>query len=440
MVMFVSLSLAGASPAQTVSTVFNFSLTTGAGPSFETLTQGRDGKLYGTTSSWGENGRGTVFRFSPATGTVSVLHSFGGTDGDEPGSGLTLATDGNFYGTTVYGGSDYGVLYRISSAGTYTVLHEFLGGGDGSSPYWPPIEASDGNLYGVAGGGDEFAPIVYKLTRSGVYSIVYSSDFSAGGWEISGLMQGSDSLLYTTSQTGGADGCGAIAKFTLTGVLRATHAFNCSNQGAFGEAPLIQAADGNYYGTTTGGGVSDEAVLFQLTSSFGENVLYNFGSTGATNPYARLVQGTDGNLYGTTYSGELYSWNFTSGYSGFYTFAFGSDVSSGLMQDTSGLFYGPSFQGGTHNAGYIYSLNMGLAPFVTFVRSQGAVGSSAQVLGQGLTGTTGVTFNGVAATSFTVVNDTYMTAVVPSGAATGKVVVTTPSGALTSNVNFRIVN
>jgi hypothetical protein len=83
---------------------------------------------------------------------------------------------------------------------------------------------------------------------------------------------------------------------------------------------------------------------------------------------------------------------------------------------------------------------MGLGPFVTFVQPTAAVGGTAQILGQGLTGTTSVTFNGLPATSFKVVSDTYVTAVVPSGATTGKVVVTTPSGPLTSNVNFRITN
>ncbi len=83
---------------------------------------------------------------------------------------------------------------------------------------------------------------------------------------------------------------------------------------------------------------------------------------------------------------------------------------------------------------------MGLAPFVAFVRPTGPVGGPAQILGQGLTGTTSVTFNGIQATSFQVLTDTYMTAVVPSGATTGKVVVTTPGGALTSNVNFRVTN
>jgi hypothetical protein len=104
------------------------------------------------------------------------------------------------------------------------------------------------------------------------------------------------------------------------------------------------------------------------------------------------------------------------------------------------LFYGAAPNGGEFGYGTIYSLNVGLGPFVAFVLPVGKVGQSAQILGQGLTGTTSVTFNGVPATSFKVVKDTYMTAVVPSGATTGKVVVTTPGGALTSNVNFRIIN
>ncbi len=73
------------------------------------------------------------------------------------------------------------------------------------------------------------------------------------------------------------------------------------------------------------------------------------------------------------------------------------------------------------------------------VRYTGKVGSAVQILGQGFTGTTSVTFNGVAASNFNVISDTYMTAVVPSGATTGAVVVTTPSGKLTSNKNFRVI-
>src|SRR5262249_16672836 len=106
------------------------------------------------------------------------------------------------------------------------------------------------------------------------------------------------------------------------------------------------------------------------------------------------------------------------------------------VQHTNGLFYGTTSQGGQFSLGTVYSLDMGLGPFITFVQATGKVGRAAQILGQGLTGTTSVTFNGVPATSFKVQRDTYMTAVVPPGATTGPVVVTTPTGTLTSNKNF----
>ena len=79
---------------------------------------------------------------------------------------------------------------------------------------------------------------------------------------------------------------------------------------------------------------------------------------------------------------------------------------------------------------------MGLGPFVAFVQPIGKIGRTAQILGQGFIGTTSATFNGVPATTFKVLRDTYMTAVIPAGATTGPVVVTTPSGTLTSNKNF----
>lgn len=83
--------------------------------------------------------------------------------------------------------------------------------------------------------------------------------------------------------------------------------------------------------------------------------------------------------------------------------------------------------------------DMGLTPFVKFVRGQGHVDGTVQILGQGLIGTSSVAFNGVQA-SFSVVSDTYMTAVVPIGAMTGPVSVTTPSGLLTSNRNFTVTH
>jgi hypothetical protein len=93
---------------------------------------------------------------------------------------------------------------------------------------------------------------------------------------------------------------------------------------------------------------------------------------------------------------------------------------------------------GADNDGTVFSLSTGLGPFVAFVRNAGRVGQTAEILGQGFAGTTGVSFNGGPAT-FTVRRDTFLTATVPAGAITGYVTVTTPSGALSSNVQFQVL-
>lgn len=280
------------------------------------------------------------------------------------------------------------------------------------------------------------------MTSSGIYSVIYVYDKVTTGWLVYGLIQGSDGLLYTMSNQGGAHNCGTIARLTLSGHVKATHPFNCAD-GGNPVLPLILANDGNYYGTTLGGGTRNLGVIFKLTPSFAEKVLYEFASGEATEPEAGLVQGTDGNLYGVTTTGvdsysHLYRWGNSSGYSDLYTFTGVDYLVAPLLQHTNGLFYAPSWQYGTSNTGYIYSVDMQLGPFVTFVRSLGKTGSVAEILGQGFAGTTSVTFNGIAAT-FKVVSDTYITAVVPTGASTGAVVVDTPGGRLRSNKNFTVL-
>jgi len=114
----------------------------------------------------------------------------------------------------------------------------------------------------------------------------------------------------------------------------------------------------------------------------------------------------------------------------------------GLVQHTNGLFYGTTVLGGTAAAclplgcGTVFSLDMGLGRFIKPVFNYATVGSTVQILGTGLTGATAVAFNGVPASSFRVVSDTFMGAIVPTGATTGPIKVATPTGTLTSNVNF----
>ncbi len=151
-----------------VNTLYSFcsqtNCTDGADPVAE-LIQGTDGNFYGTTYDGGTNGYGTAFRITP-TGTLTTLHSFGGTDGQYPYGSLLQATDGNFYGTTSQGGANgFGTIFEINSAaGTLTTLHSFAGI-DGEYPYAGLFQGTDGNFYGTTfAGGTSGDGTVFRLS------------------------------------------------------------------------------------------------------------------------------------------------------------------------------------------------------------------------------------------------------------------------------------
>jgi uncharacterized repeat protein (TIGR03803 family) len=434
--------------AQTVTNLYSFTGSNSSGnPVYGALAQGRNAKLYGTTV--GPSGTaGTIFAIT-TSGKESQLYEFG-TDGANPTAGLTLGADGAFYGATYSGGSSgNGVLFKLSAAGVYTDLHSFSGGSDGAAPYGAPVQASDSNFYGTTGGtgATAGASTVYRYEMNGTFSTIYNFDTLHGAYVVGPLVQGSDGNLYGTAPGGGANSCGTIFKISTAGVMLWYYSFTCGNDGAFPYGGLLQASDGNYYGTTLRGGSSTWGVVFKLDQQGNVSTLHTFNYLDGADPFGGLTQGTDGNLYGTTSSGgssanpagTLFQINTSGVFKVLYSFGqAGKAPYAPLVQQTNGNFYGTTNGGGQYGYGTVFKLDMGLGPFVSFVRNNGKTGATAQILGQGLTGTTKVTFSGVKATSFRVVSDTYMTAVVPTGATTGPVVITTPSSSLTSNVSFRI--
>ena len=447
-----------AGSAQTVKQVFAFSSAhSSPTPGWVIPAQGRDGNLYGTTTGLGVTVTdGIVFK-ATTSGKELALHTFDNIDGAFPFGGVTSATDGSFYGTTANGGNlGFGVLFKITPGGAYKLLHEFSGGSDGAYPNAPPIQGWDGNYYGSTGMATGKGATIYKLTPSGVLTTIFSfkDDGSEGTQIESALLQASDGSLYGVGNSGGAQNCGAIFRISRAGMLLYDYSFPCAAGGAYPAAALIQASDGNFYGTTELGGSgvncsSGCGIVFKMDKKGPVSILHNFlgGRDDGSDPVAGLVEGTDGNLYGATFQGGTANAGtvFQISKSGTETLlhSFTSDVGqwpvASLAQNTNGKFYGVTQSGGTYNEGVLYSLDMGLGPFITFVLPAGRIGQPAQMLGQGLTGATSVTFNGIPATSFTVVKDTYMTAVVPAGATTGSVVVTTPTGKLTSNVAFHVL-
>jgi uncharacterized repeat protein (TIGR03803 family) len=142
---------------QTFTTLVTFNGVNGSGPMpAGTLTQGRDGSLYGTTKFGGANNAGTIFKISP-TGVLTTLYSFCSQpncqDGANSNVGLLLATDGNFYGTTYSGGANVlGVIFKVTPQEQVTTLHAFSGAPtDANNPSAALVEGIDGNLYGTVG-------------------------------------------------------------------------------------------------------------------------------------------------------------------------------------------------------------------------------------------------------------------------------------------------
>jgi uncharacterized repeat protein (TIGR03803 family) len=438
-----------AASAQTVSVLYSFDGAAGSDPLNITLTQGRDGLLYGTTVYGGASSNGAIFKITTA-GKVTLLHSFSGdTDGKNPWAGLTLGTDGNFYGTASEGGhATGGVLFKMTPAGKLTLLHNFsTHAPNGYFPQSAPILASDGNFYGTtAFGGTSAGGVLYRLTPSGVYSVLYNFDPAAGSYASYAPTQGTDGFLYVATLMGGANNCGGILKLSLAGVLNKSISLDCAGQGQNPMGSLLQASDGNFYGTTFNGGTFSGGILFKVTSNLAFTTLHNFGSplTEGINPGGGVTQATDGNLYGQDYMGGTFGFGtvYKSPLSGAATtvenWSSGTAGQGQVAQHTNGTLFGVTYSGGTQFLGSVFTVNAGLKPFVSLVTRQGKKGSVVQILGQGLKGTNEVNFNGVAATSFTVVNETYMTAVVPPGATTGPVVVFSPSATLVSNGNFQV--
>jgi len=429
-----------AATAQTYTDLHNFHEHDGAYPQ-GILAQGRDGNLYGTAVEGGAYKGGTAFRITPS-GTVSVLHSFDFDFDDEfPYGGLTLGTDGNLYGTTAGEDGDRGMIFKITPRRSLTTLYYFTGGTDGGHPYAAPIQGTDGDFYGTT----TSPSTAYKITSSGIFTALASLP----GSSYAPLLQGTNGNFYGTTNVGGSYDGGTVFKMTPKGVVTVLYNFDGTNErGPFG--PVIQGNDGNLYGTSEGGGSNAVGFAFKLTAQGAITVLHNFGDPEYPNdgaaPRAGLVQATDGNFYGVTTiggtagNGVIFQITPGSAYSVLYSFSGapqGGLPYSTAMQHTNGKIYGLTWRGGTADKGVVYSFDMGLAPFVSLVSTTRKIGKTVEILGQGFTGTTAVSFNGAAAT-FTVVSDTYLTATVPAGATTGFVTITTPSGTLTSNKPFRV--
>ncbi|MEO5914553.1 MAG: choice-of-anchor tandem repeat GloVer-containing protein [Luteolibacter sp.] len=361
------------------------------------LVQGGDGNFYGTTysggkfSSDGTRSYGTVFRMTPG-GDLTTLVEFTGAGGDKKGSspqaGLVQGSDGYFYGTTSgVDAGNFGTVFKMAPAGGPLIwVKEFTGTVGlfykGAKPMAGLVQGSDGNFYGTTSKGGEFDQgTAFKLTPAGVLTTLVeftgTGEGKNGGSPQAGLVRDSLGNFYGTTAGGGTYGFGTVFKISTDSTLTTLVHFTgngASNKGRSPKHKLVQASDGNFYGTTYEGGAFDQGTVFKIITNgtlAGTTLVTLKEFKGAepnkngSNPEAGLVQGGDGNFYGTTYHGGIGGVN--TGYDGFGTvFRMtpggalttlveftnigvnnkGSSPEAGLAQDSEGNFYGTTKEGG----------------------------------------------------------------------------------------------
>ena len=269
----------------------------------------------------------TWLKVAACSGLVAAVaacgdHDYGGYYPPPPiptGDGLgpdamIQGADGNFYGTTTAGGKyGLGAVFKVTPGGVESLIYSFAGGpANGATPQGV-IQGSDGNFYGATAGGGSGpcsfgCGTVFKLTPTGVLTTLYFFSGATDGGVPNGVIQGSDGNFYGTTAFGGVTnnqcgsrGCGVVFKVTPAGVETALYAFIAGTTDGALPASLIQVMDGIYYGVTTYGVTSNDGTVFKVTPAGVETVLYAFaGGNDGELPTAPLTEGTDGNYYGST--------------------------------------------------------------------------------------------------------------------------------------------
>lgn len=277
------------------------------------LMQAQDGSFYGTTMAGGQStgaGAGTLFRMD-ANGTLTTLHAFDGTqtccDGSTPDGPPIQGTDGNFYGVTFSGGAirdqdhpgGFGTVYRYSPAtSSLTIIHSFSGtDGNGVFPSGPLIQGTDGFLYGTTsvGGG------AFRMDTAGNLTLLHAITDSNG--ILAGLLQAVDGAFYGTSN----GPPGTIFRVDAATNYSVLNRFDGLDGSGLAQR-LLQASDGAFYGPSSQGGLLDAQAgdLFRIDAAGALRVLHSFTQTDTKSGYlpsAPLVQGIDGALYGAATSG-----------------------------------------------------------------------------------------------------------------------------------------
>jgi len=250
--------------------------------------------------------------------TFKVFYSFNFTDGSAPNGDLIRDSAGNFYGTTQFGGSsNRGLVYKLGSTGHQTILYIFTGGSDGGTPIGRLLRDSAGNLYGITSlGGDPTCACgtVFKLAKNGSLKVLHKFKGGKDGAQNQGqselglVMVNGD--LYGSASFGGVSGCdgtlgcGVLFKVTQSGKETVLYRFTGQADGAFPQ-DLTSDQAGNIYGAAGGSYMQGNAgTLFKLDTTGKLTTLYTFpGGADGNSPRWHLLRSATGVFSGVTQFG-----------------------------------------------------------------------------------------------------------------------------------------
>ena len=343
---------------------------------------GSDGAFYGTSYWGGAGGVGTVFRVAP-DGTEAILHNFSppdpnsGTnaDGMEPNARLILGKDGNVYGVTSSAGPGAcGTLFRISPAGNFAVVYAFTGREFGG-PEAALVADASGNLYGIGCSGNNDIFFRYSIDTGALTPLHTFAEVEDSLYN--GLAFASDGNLYGSSNRGGANGVGNIFRLTPNGTYTELHVFSRDANGFYPVTVPAQGADGNLYGIVPGGGAQSNGAVYRIgLDGSGYELVHSFdpyndttktnidGDQSYFNENRDLTRGSDGSLYGSLAVGGVFAsgTNFRIAPDGTYNVIANSDLNlignpqdGKLALDSNGNLYGVTGSGNS-NGGTLFKL------------------------------------------------------------------------------------
>ncbi|MDB6022694.1 MAG: 3-carboxymuconate cyclase [Pedosphaera sp.] len=339
-----------------LTTLVSFTGFQGANP-YGGLMQASNGMLYGTTQNGGPSGPdgdGSVFQLT-TNGNLTTLFFFpGGTNGANPMGPLLQGSDGNLYGVTAYGGMfGGGTVYEITTNGTVTIVGSLR---LNYAPKGNLVQGSDGSFYGTPTGFGSGS--IFKVKAGSAVSYL----FPTTGTSFDGLIMGIDGFLYGTSSTPPGLSNGDVFKVSAIVSSITTYPFNGTN-GAKPYGGLVQDVDGNFYGTTSIGGTNGGfGTVFKMATNGTLTSLFSFNGTNGAKPYARLIKGSDGNFYGTTQGGGLYNagtvFSITTNGTLSTLVSFGGEADpSSLIQSADGNLYGTTCGKGAQGLGSVFRLS-----------------------------------------------------------------------------------